>query len=70
MRGRGEGICVVDWQLGLMPVRTLGEAVTLECPQHLVSVVRAKLQRGGLPLVAGPIAAEGLSLAERIGRAA
>lgn len=70
LRGRGEGICVIDWQQALMPLRTLGEAVTLECAPGLATLVRARLERGGLPLVAGPVAAEGLSLAERIGRRA
>jgi hypothetical protein len=46
----------------------LGEAVTLECDRAMAPVVRARLERGGLPMVAsgGPDAAA-MTLAERIG---
>lgn len=71
LRVHGEGICVLDWAAALPRLRCLGEAVTIEAPPELAVVVRERLARGGLPLVASPIP-EGsrLSLAERIGRAA
>lgn len=70
LRGHGEGIVVLDWAQAVTPLRCLGERVTLECPPQLSAVVRGRLERGGLPRVSGPVSIEGLSLAERIGRAA
>jgi hypothetical protein len=68
---RGRAVCVLDWSRALPELRGLGEGVTIEAPPSLATVLRAKLERGGLPLVASAVA-EGasLTLAERIGRAA
>lgn len=52
LRGRGEGICVLDWGAALPRLRGLGERVTLECDAVLAMRVREMLQRGGLPQVA------------------
>ena len=69
LRAGGKGLCVYDWARAVGLLRQLGEAVTLEAPPALAAVVRAKLERGGLPLVASAVAADAkLSLAERIGR--
>ncbi|MEQ5789064.1 hypothetical protein J3454_14300 [Erythrobacter sp. NFXS35] len=68
---RGKAVCVLDWQRAVPKLRDLGERVTIEAPPALATVLRARLERGGLPLVASAVA-EGtkLTLAERIGRAA
>lgn len=69
LRAGGKGLCVYDWRRAVGLLRQLGEAVTLEAPPALAAVVRAKLERGGLPLVASAVASDAkLSLAERIGR--
>jgi hypothetical protein len=69
LRAGGKGLCVYDWARAVGLLRQLGEAVTLEAPPALAAVVRAKLERGGLPLVASSVASDAkLSLAERIGR--
>lgn len=64
---KGQAVCVLDWQRALPELRSLGEQVTLEAPPALASILRARLERGGLPLVASAAAGAGLSLAERIG---
>ncbi|MGL5446567.1 MAG: hypothetical protein ACRDBL_04580 [Rhabdaerophilum sp.] len=69
LRGGGAGICVYDWAAAVPHLRALGEAVTLEAPPALAAILRARLERGGLPLVASAVAdGARLSLAERIGR--
>lgn len=69
LRAGGRGICVYDWAAAVHHLRDLGEAVTLQAPPALAQIVRARLERGGLPLVASAVADQArLSLAERIGR--
>jgi hypothetical protein len=68
LRGGGAGICVYDWAAAVPTLRALGEAVTIEAPTALASLLRTRLARGGLPLVASAGAAgERVSLAELIG---
>lgn len=68
---KGKAVCVLDWARALPELRLLGESVTIAAAPALASVLRARLERGGLPLVASAVP-EGaaLSLAERIGRRA
>lgn len=68
LRSGGNAVCIYDWAAALPILRGLGEAVTIEAVPALASTLRARLERGGLPLVASA-APEGakLSLAERIG---
>ena len=70
LRAGCEGACVLDWGMGLRQLRGLGEAVTLRCDRGAAVAMKARLARGGLPMVAEDSPASGLSLAERIGRAA
>lgn len=51
LRGRGRGICVVDWGLALTHLRGLGERVTLECDAGAGARIVALLKIGGLPKV-------------------
>jgi hypothetical protein len=51
MRGRGRGICVIDWGLALTHLRGLGERVTLECDAGAGARIKALLEVGGLPKV-------------------
>ncbi len=70
MRAGGRGLCVYDWPIAVAHLRQLGERVTLEAPAALASVLRARLQFGGLPLVANAVTENAkISLVERIGRA-
>ena len=71
LRASGEGIVVLDWAAALPRLRGLGERVTLEASPEMALHLRAKMLRGGLPTVAGPLSdGDALSLAEKIGRAA
>lgn len=70
IRADGKAVCILDWARAVHSLRALGEGVTIEAPADLAALVRAKMERGGLPLVA--TASEGdagqMSLAERLGR--
>ena len=68
LRGGGAGGCVYHWAGAWPTLRSLGEGVTIEAAPALASVLRARVERGGLPLVASATSGAGLSLAERIGR--
>ena len=65
-----EGMTVLDWDMGVRNLRGLGEAITLRCDAGAGIALKARLARGGLPLVAEERSTAGMSLAERIGRAA
>jgi len=51
LRARGRALCVLDWERALPELRSLGERVTIECDAGMGAQVKARLKRGGLPLV-------------------
>ncbi|KLE32443.1 hypothetical protein [Aurantiacibacter luteus] len=53
LRGGGEGICVLDWNRGVLAhLRSLGERVTLMVDGAAMKArLKAMLARGGVPLV-------------------
>ena len=57
LRAGCEGLCVLDWDLGLRQLRGLGEEVTLRCDRGVGERLCALLRVGGLPRVkeTGPL---------------